>query len=162
MPSHIYSDLSLRVNTAAQFVGRKSRTLTRFVICLPQTNPQDKNELNQTLREIREGVNRIEGDNQKTLKCLRSLLAPNYPYPHLVIVEEVKAQGVVGKLRGAFWKDMRLYFLCPVDKRKVPCGDGGEGYRFRQTRHWVKTISPVLQVHAKRLLRPLTGAHVAC
>ncbi|CAN0334113.1 unnamed protein product, partial [Ectocarpus sp. 13 AM-2016] len=41
---------------------------------------------------------------------------------------------------------MVVHFLCPVDMTKVPCGHGGEGYRFRETRGWVKKISPVLQV----------------
>lgn len=43
-------------------------------------------------------------------------------------------------------KDMASHFLCPVDMSKVPCGIDGEGYRFGETRGWVKKLSPVLQV----------------
>ena len=113
---------------------------------MPQTSPQGQNELTQMVRDIRDSVDRIDGSTQEALLCLKSLQAPNYPYPHLVVVEEIKAQGLLSNLRGAFSKDMTLYFLCPVDKRMVPCGNGGKGYRFRETRRWVKTISPALQV----------------
>lgn len=89
---------------------------------------------------------------------MKSLQAPLYPYPHLVVVKEIKADGnrsLLSKLSGVFMKDMTLHFLCPVDMSKVPCGDGGEGYRFRETRRWVKRISPVLQV--RRIIAAATG-----
>ena len=94
-------------------------------------------------------LGRIEGGIQESLMCLKNLQGPTYPYPHLVVVEEVKTQGksgVLTKVRGIAMKDMTLHFLCPVDMSKVPCGVDGEGYRFRETRWWVKKISPVLQV----------------
>ncbi|CAN0093986.1 unnamed protein product, partial [Ectocarpus sp. 12 AP-2014] len=46
---------------------------------------------------------------------------------------------------------------------KVPCGYGGEGYRFRETRGWVKKISPVLQVAvvtARVALKATAGLNV--
>ncbi|CAM9592450.1 unnamed protein product [Ectocarpus sp. 6 AP-2014] len=58
---------------------------------------------------------------------------------------------------------MVLYFLCPVDMSKVPCGFGGEGYRFCKTRDWVKRLSPVLQVAvvtAKVALKATSGIEV--
>ncbi|CAN0531887.1 unnamed protein product [Ectocarpus sp. 8 AP-2014] len=58
---------------------------------------------------------------------------------------------------------MTLHFLCPVDMTMVPCGPGGEGYRFQETRDWVKKISPVLQVTvvtAKVALNAVTGLNV--
>ncbi|CAN0494831.1 unnamed protein product [Ectocarpus sp. 12 AP-2014] len=45
----------------------------------------------------------------------------------------------------------------------VPCGPGGQGYRFQETRDWVKKISPVLQVTvvtAKVTLNAVTGLNV--
>ncbi|CAM9674284.1 unnamed protein product [Ectocarpus sp. 8 AP-2014] len=58
---------------------------------------------------------------------------------------------------------MVLHFLCPVDMTKVRCGYGGEGCRFRETRGWVKKISPVLQVAvvtAKVALKAMAGLNV--
>ncbi|CAM9550693.1 unnamed protein product [Ectocarpus sp. 12 AP-2014] len=46
---------------------------------------------------------------------------------------------------------------------RVPCGYGGDGYRFQETRGWVKKISPVLQVAvvtAKVALNATTGLNV--
>lgn len=101
------------------------------------------------IRDIRAAIGRVEGGMQEGLMRRKSLQAPHYPYPHLVVVRDIKAQGkrsLLSTFRGAFMKDMTLYFLCPVDMSKVPCGDDGEGYRFRETRRWVKKMSPVLQV----------------
>lgn len=110
----------------------------------------------ETRDEVRAGFAEVKGelDNMaKTLQdsnmCIKNLLAPNYPYPHLAVVKEVETggkRGLMGKLRGVAKKDKTLRFLCPVDMSEVPCGVGGEGYRFRETRGWVKKISPVLQV----------------
>ncbi|CAN0350489.1 unnamed protein product [Ectocarpus sp. 6 AP-2014] len=116
----------------------------------------------QTIRKL---------DNMaKTLRdssmCIKNLLAPNYPYPHLAVVKEVVTGGKRGfmrKLRGVAKKDMTLRFLCPVDMSEVPCGVGGEGYRFRETRGWVKKISPILQVTvvaARVALRATVGVDV--
>ncbi|CAN0252504.1 unnamed protein product [Scytosiphon promiscuus] len=60
-------------------------------------------------------------------------------------------------------KDMTLHFLCPVDMSKVPCGVDGEGYRFHETRAWVKKLAPVLQVAvvtAKVALKATAGLDV--
>ncbi|CAM9752441.1 unnamed protein product [Ectocarpus sp. 6 AP-2014] len=110
---------------------------------------------------------------QESLVRLKNLQAPNYLYPNLVTVEEVasgstpsRANGmkrVLGKLRGVGKKEMVLHFLCPVDMTKVSCGYGGEGYRFLETRGWVKKISPVLQVAvvtAKVALKAMVGRNV--
>eukprot|EP00903_Cladosiphon_okamuranus_P019170 g17632.t1 len=59
-----------------------------------------------------------------------------------------------------FVKDMTLHFLCPLDMSTVPCGHGGNGYRLRKTRGWVKKASPALQVTlvtAKVALRAVAG-----
>lgn len=99
-------------------------------------------ELVRMVREIHRGVREIS-------MCLKTLQAPNYRYPDLVVVSEVKTQakrGFLTKVRDIATKEMTLHFLCPVDKSKVPCGVDGEGYRFRETRAWVKKLSPALQV----------------
>ena len=85
---------------------------------------------------------------QESIIRIKNLQASHYPYPHLAVVEEIQppAKGLMSKLRGLFSKDMTLHFLCPVDMSKVPCGNHGEGYRFRETRRWVKKMPPVLQV----------------
>ena len=117
-------------------------------------------EMNERLDEAREerraGFAEMKGqlgNMAKTLQdsnmCIKNLLAPNYPYPHLAVVKEVETvgkRGCMGKLRGVARKDMTLRFLCPVDMSEVPCGVGGEGYRFHRTRGWVKKISPALTV----------------
>ncbi|CAN0003419.1 unnamed protein product, partial [Ectocarpus fasciculatus] len=101
-------------------------------------------------------LDKVAASAQESLMRLKDLQAPNYPYPGLVVVKEVgshrtssNAHGVKGlldKMRGAGKKNMTLHFLCPVDMTTVPCGYGGEGYRFQETRGWVKKIAPVLQV----------------
>ena len=114
--------------------------------------------MGRDIRDIREAIRRVEGGMQEGLMCLKSLQVPLYPYPHLVVVKDIKTEGnqsLLSKLSGAFMKDMTLHFLCPVDMSKVPCGDGGEGYRFRETRRWVKKMSPVLQV--RRIVAVTTG-----
>ena len=99
--------------------------------------------------DLAAAVGRIDRSIQESLMCLKKLQAPDYPYPHLVVVKEVKAQGkksLLSKVRDVGVKDMTLHFLCPVDMSTVPCGVNGEGYRFRETRGWIKKLSPVLQV----------------
>ncbi|CAN0241270.1 unnamed protein product, partial [Ectocarpus sp. 12 AP-2014] len=76
---------------------------------------------------------------------LKDLQAPNYLYPRLVVVKEAGIDGrssratgwkrcLPSKLRGLGKKDMTIHFLCPVDMTRVPCGYGGGGYRFQETR----------------------------
>ena len=106
-------------------------------------------EMRAGFAEVREGLDMITRSVQESLLRLKNLQAPNYPYPCLVVVEEVGTRGkksLLNMLRGKATREMTLHFLCPVDMSKVPCGQGGEGYRFRETRGWVKRISPVLQV----------------
>ncbi|CAN0218727.1 unnamed protein product, partial [Scytosiphon promiscuus] len=146
-------------------------------------------EVKTELGEVREGVDDMKGtlddvaaSIQESLMCLKGLQAPLYPYPHLVKIQEIgadetsyRAQEEEGvpmrrrltscctRLRGLGMKEMKLQFLCPVDGEEVPCGFGGEGYRFRETRDWVKKISPVLQVAlvtAKVALQATTGVNV--
>ncbi|CAM9929296.1 unnamed protein product [Ectocarpus sp. 6 AP-2014] len=118
-------------------------------------------------------LDKVLESTQESLMRLKNLQAPNYLYPRLVVVKEVgsggtssKAHGnksMLTKLRGLAKKDMTLHFLCPVDMTRVPCGYGGEGHRFKQTRGWVRKISPVLQVAvvtAKVALNATTGLNV--
>lgn len=108
------------------------------------------NKVQEGLSKVQGGLDRVAESLQESLMCLKSLQAPNYPYPHLVVLEEVETQGgkksLLSKFQGMAMKDMRLHFLCAVDMSKVPCGANGEGYRFRETRGWVKKLSPALQV----------------
>ncbi|CAM9446675.1 unnamed protein product [Ectocarpus sp. 6 AP-2014] len=119
-------------------------------------------------------LDKVLESTQESLMRLTNLQAPNYLYPRLVVVKEdgnggrsSRANGwkrcLPSKLRGVGKKDMTLHFLCPVDMTEVPCGPGGEGYRFQETRDWVKKISPVLQVTlvtAKVALNAVTGLNV--
>ncbi|CAN0502851.1 unnamed protein product, partial [Ectocarpus sp. 12 AP-2014] len=119
---------------------------SRYTFSRPSPNYQGEEAL---LARIAATVDRIEGGIQESLMCLKRLQAPNYPYPHLVAVKEIAAQGKwspLSKLRGLAMKDLTLHFLCPVDMEKVPCGMNGGGYRFRERRSWVKKLAPVLQV----------------
>lgn len=114
----------------------------------------DMGEIKGDVGQIKEGMSRIEGGIQESLMCLRNLQGPDYPYPHLAVVEKVETQGKRGcltKVRDIFTDDMTLHFLCPVDMSKVPCGVDGKGYRFRETRGWVKKLSPVLQVSSSSI-----------
>lgn len=132
-----------------------------------ETRAEVKGGFDETRAEVRAGFAEVKGelDNMaKTLQdsnmCIKNLLAPNYPYPHLAVVKEVETggkRGFMGKLRGVAKKDMTLRFLCPVDMSEVPCGVGGEGYRFRQTRGWVKKICPVLQVSCFNCMLPIAA-----
>ncbi|CAM9389199.1 unnamed protein product [Ectocarpus fasciculatus] len=137
-------------------------------------------ELRDAKKEVLDGLVMIKGSldkvlesTQESLMRLKDLQAPNYHYPRLVAVKEVgsdstssKAYGkksMLSKLRSVGKKDMTLHFLCPVDMTKVSCGYGGDGYRFEETRRWVKKISPVLQVAvvtAKVALNATTGLNV--
>ncbi|CAB1115503.1 unnamed protein product [Ectocarpus sp. CCAP 1310/34] len=137
--------------------------------------------LREVKKEVKDGFGTMQGSldkvlesSQESLMRLKDLQALNYRYPRLVIVKEAgicgrssKATGwkrfLPNKFRGVGKKDMALHFLCPVDMTKVPCGYGGEGYRFQETRDWVKKISPVLQVAvvtAKVALNATTGLNV--
>ncbi|CAN0476531.1 unnamed protein product [Ectocarpus sp. 12 AP-2014] len=123
--------------------------------------------------ELKGRLGTVLENTQESLMRLKNLQTPNYLYPRLVAVEETGANGassgtrgkksVLNKLRGVVKKDMTLHFLCPVDMTKVPCGYRGEGYRFRETRGWVKKMSPVLQVAlmmAKVALKATSGLDV--
>ncbi|CAB1106422.1 unnamed protein product [Ectocarpus sp. CCAP 1310/34] len=132
-----------------------------------------KKEMKDGFIMISERLDKVLESTQESLMRIRNLQAPNYRYPRLVVVKEVGSDGtaskahgkksVLSKLRRLGKKDMTLHFLCPVDMTKVPCGYGGEGYRFQETRGWVKKISPVLQVAvvtARVALNATTGLDV--
>ncbi|CAN0352106.1 unnamed protein product [Ectocarpus sp. 6 AP-2014] len=132
-----------------------------------------KVELKGGFGMIKGSLDKLLESTQDSLMRLKNLQAPNYRYPRLVVVKEVGSdgassmahgkKGMLSKLRGLGKKDMTLHFLCPVDMTKVPCGYGGEGYRFRETRGWVKKLSPVLQaavVTAKVALNATTGLNM--
>ncbi|CAM9184211.1 unnamed protein product, partial [Ectocarpus fasciculatus] len=139
-----------------------------------------KGEMKGVKQEVKDGLGMIKGNldkvlesTQESLMRLKELQAPNYHYPRFVVINEVGSDGtssnshgkksMLSKLRGLGKKDMTLHFLCPVDMTKVPCGYGGNGYRFQETRGWVKKISPVLQVAvvtAKVALNATTGLNV--
>ena len=106
------------------------------------------------MHKMDEDMQRIARGTQESLLRLKNLQAPNYPYPHLVAVKEIQAAerktNLWSRLRGVFVMDMTFHFLCPFDMSKVPCGDGGNGYRLRKTRGWVKRISPALQASVVR------------
>lgn len=105
---------------------------------------------------VEETVGRVEQDTlricrrmEETRGIFQSLQPPNYPYPHLVTIKAVQAEGtrsVRSRLRSAFVMDLTLHFLCPFDMSEVPCGLGGNGYRLRKRRGWVKIVSQALQV----------------
>lgn len=105
--------------------------------------------VDESLQKLDKDVQRIVRGSQESLMRFKNLLAPSYPYPHLVVVKEIQNGGkrsLWSRLRGVFMMDMALHFVCPFDMSKVPCGDGGKGYRLRKTRGWVEKISPALQV----------------
>ncbi|CAM9864587.1 unnamed protein product [Ectocarpus fasciculatus] len=137
-------------------------------------------KMEEVARTLKDGFDDLKGrldqvldSTQESLMRLKNLQAPNYPYPRLVVVEEIASGGtpstahrmkrMLNKLRGVGTKEMTLHFLCPVDMTKVPCGYRGEGYRFREARRWVKKLSPVLQVAvvtAKVALKATSGLDV--
>ncbi|CAN0126323.1 unnamed protein product [Ectocarpus sp. 12 AP-2014] len=137
-------------------------------------------KMEEVARTLKDGFDDLKGrlsmvldSTQESLVRLKTLQAPNYPYPRLVAVEETASGGtltrargmkrVLSKLRGVGTKEMALHFLCPVDMTKVTCGYDGEGYRFRDTRRWVKKLSPVLQVAmvtAKVAIKATSGLFV--
>ncbi|CAM9739597.1 unnamed protein product [Hapterophycus canaliculatus] len=122
-------------------------------------------EVKSTLEGVKAALDKVTDSTHESLMRLKNLQASSYRYPRLVALEETVAgdasartQQTTGllsrqrcvpccfRLRGVATKDMTLHFLCPVDMEKVACGFGGGGFRFRKTREWIKTISPVLQV----------------
>lgn len=115
-----------------------------------------KGGMKEGFDQIKVKLDQVAASTQDSLTRLKTLQAPNYLYPRLVTVKRVEAGGassttrgkrsLLRRLRGVGSKEMTLHFLCPVDMREVPCGHRGEGYRFRETRDWVKKFSPVLQV----------------
>ncbi|CAM9749420.1 unnamed protein product [Ectocarpus sp. 4 AP-2014] len=130
----------------------------------------DFDDLKNELVVVKNLLDKVAESTQESLMRLKNLLDPNYLYPRLVVVKEVRSNGPssnahgvkrwLSRIRGVGKKDMTLHFLCPVDMTTVPCGYGGEGYRFQETRGWVKKISPVLQVAvvtAKVALKATTG-----
>ncbi|CAM9391565.1 unnamed protein product [Ectocarpus fasciculatus] len=135
----------------------------QYTLSRPSPNSQGDEAL---LERIAATVDRIEGGVQENLMCLKRLQAPNYPYPHLVVVKEIEThskRSPLNKLRDLAMKEMTLHFLCPVDMEKVSCGMNGEGYRFRERRSWVKKLAPVLQmavVTAKVALKAAGGLDV--
>lgn len=105
--------------------------------------------------------------SRKSLLHIQNLQAPNFPYPHLVVIRDHVPSGgttarsggkkrwfhfkarlpsIYSRARALGKKEMRLQFLCPVDFSPVPCGTDGEGYRLEKTDDWVKKVFPVLQV----------------
>lgn len=42
--------------------------------------------------------------------------------------------------------EYRMFFICSHTLRVVPCGPKGKGYKFSETKQWVKRAAPVLKV----------------
>lgn len=138
--------------------GEVSKKIDKLADAVKQGFDEQKIGLSKGAGDMKEVLDKVAKSVQESVMCINNLQAANCPYPHLVVVEETKAQGTKGlasKIRCMAAKDMTLHFLCPVDMSKVPCGVRGEGYRLRQTRSWVKKMSPVLQV---RQICIMTGA----
>eukprot|EP00903_Cladosiphon_okamuranus_P010532 g9962.t1 len=147
----------------------------------PSTTSQKLSNITKTISEVKDGmegmqrglrkihkdIQGIARGMQRSLALLKNLQGPNYPYPHLVAIKKIEVQGkrsLRNRVRGIFGTEMALQFLCPVDGSKVPCGVGGNGYRLRKTRDWVKKFSPALQVTAvtaKVALRAVAGVDVS-
>lgn len=131
---------------------------------IERMNDEIKEGFNETkggLEDLKGVVDKTAASIQESLLRLKNLQVPNYPYPHLVVVREAEPGGTLfrpqgtkhllrrprfSRVRAGIVKEMTLHFLCPVDLSEVPCGVGGQGFRLRVTRDWVKRISPVLQV----------------
>lgn len=110
---------------------------------------KDVSRVDEGIQKIDKGIKGMARDIQESILRLKNLQAPDYAYPHLVEVKEIQVEGkrsLWSRLRGLFLVDMTMHFLCPVDMKPVPCGVGGNGYRLRKRRGWVKTIWPALQV----------------
>lgn len=78
---------------------------------------------------------------------LENLKAPNFPYPHLVSISEIKSDWASSTNEGNVLRFLRkkrfaLRFLCPFDLSEVPCGYGGEGYllTIRETRPMLQAL----------------------
>ncbi|CAM9188602.1 unnamed protein product [Pylaiella littoralis] len=123
--------------------------------------------LDVRLDSIEGALTKVAESSRQSLMHLKTLQALNYPYPHLVVVREHEPTSntqrrrrkklVLSKalfrsfgtrVRTGVKKEMRLQFLCPFDFSEVPCGPGGQGYCFGETRDWVKKVFPTLQVTA--------------
>lgn len=126
---------------------------------------QVKDGMREGFDEVKGSLDEVTASTQESLLRLRNLQARDYLYPRLVTVKEVENRGassrsqgrkgrtgkrrltsVYTRLRWVGRKQMTLHFLCPTDMSEVPCGEHGEGYRFHETRDWVKKLVPVLQV----------------
>ncbi|CAN0134740.1 unnamed protein product [Ectocarpus sp. 4 AP-2014] len=136
--------------------------------------------LDVRLDGIKGKLEEVAISSRKSLMHIQNLQAQNFPYPHLVVIREhvpsggtpvgsggggrtyfkVHLKSIFSRARGTVKKEMRLQFLCPVDFSLVPCGADDEGYRFVNTRDWVKKVFPVVQltaVIAKVALRAVSG-----
>lgn len=95
------------------FVGRKRlqhQPISSPLSCACQTGSNGEHVLDHMMRIL----GRIEGVIQESLMCLKNLQDPNYPCPHLVVVNEVETQGERGLLttvRDIAVKDMTMNFL---------------------------------------------------
>ncbi|CAM9701157.1 unnamed protein product [Scytosiphon promiscuus] len=166
----------------------KNEVTAAFGVAKEGLNKVDR-ELDQLKGGMKEGFDEVKGalDNvtastQESLVRLRNLQGRDYLYPRLVTIKEVEPGGAASETKGRKgltrkrrltsiytrlrWvgrKQMTLHFLCPTDMSEVPCGEDGEGYRFHETRDWVKKLVPVLQVAvvtAKVALKATTGLEV--
>lgn len=121
---------------------------------------QTVEKLYSRLDSIDERLVDVARSIQESLMRVKTFQALDYPYPHLVVIREHQARrpgntrvlskawfkSIRTRARGLAMKDMRLLYICPYDSTEVPCGPGGEGYRFGQARDWVKKVLPVAQV----------------
>eukprot|EP00752_Nemacystus_decipiens_P012467 g11041.t2 len=145
----------------------EAKTDSQALVQLTDAVKEGFDEQRKMAQDLKGSVDKVAKGVQESIVRIKNLQAREYPYPHLVVVREIATQrkeGLMAKvcsmICGIAQKEMTLHFLCPVDMDKVPCGVDGEGYRFRETRGWVKKISPVLQVAmvtAKVALKAWTG-----
>ncbi|CAN0069798.1 unnamed protein product [Pylaiella littoralis] len=158
--------------------GGQPRTLKGRNALMDRIDTLEKH-LDVRLDSIEVALANMAKSSRQSLMRLKTLQTPNYPYPHLVVISEHQPtsntagsgrkkrilskthfRSLLSSVRTVGRKEMRLQFLCPSDFSEVPCGPGGQGYCFGETRDWVKKVFPAMQVTlviAKVALKAVSG-----
>lgn len=67
-------------------------------------------------------------------------------------------EDILKKNERYFKKNMRLFLVCALTHRLVPCGPLGQGYRLQHVRKWVKKTARVADMMLRITLASLCGA----
>ena len=105
-----------------------------------------EDKLDEQARRIQDFVGMQIAQSQ----MLGTVIGGTYSIPTLCIVLPKINKTILSRMNPfnvhVITNEYRMFFICSHTLRIVPCGPKGKGYKFSETKDWVKRAAPVLKV----------------